>query len=361
VQVERFPRGVRFVDPPISEGWLRRRFLIRSALQIGLAAAVVLPLLVFWRAFGVVWLVIGCAAAALNLWLSLGRWWQATRHPTVIDVAAGVMVLTLPTRRRMVIPLGDLSDVCAAPPRHLLGVRPRVSSVLVSAFGRRVRLLPYRDYLEMLWLARELRAAVGHEKDHPGEPAPGATPDRPEAGESAPAWRGPLPAFPDPAERLRHPPHRGLRRFLDEEYNRLGCGAFLVLLLLVISGIMICEHEITVLAICLQFGADAYFLHGLRTVPHKGLLLNNGQTIAPQYRAMIYLSIYIVGPFCAGVALLIAIGVNRLLILISEPWHRARQARKNKQDALRRRIPIADPSSPASAGCTRPARRPPLR
>lgn len=330
VQVEQFPGGIRFVDPPISERWLRRRFLIRWTLQTGLAAAVVLPLLVFCNGFGVVWLVIGCMAAALNLWLSMRRWWLATRNPTVIDVAAGMMALTLPTRRRIVIPLGDLSSVCAAPPRRLPGVRPRVSSILVSAFGLRVRLLPYRDYLEILWLARELRAAVGHEKDLPGETASGATPDRPEASQSASAWRGPLPPFPDPGERLRHPPHRGLRRFLSEEYNRFGCGAGLVLLLLMISGIMLCEHEITVLAICLQFGADAYYKHGLRTVPHKGLLLNNGQSIAPQYRAMIYFSIYIAGPLCAGIALLIAIGVNRLLMLISEPWQRARRARRDK-------------------------------
>ena len=242
-----------------------------------------------------------------------------------------MMVLTLPTRKRVVIPLDELTGITAAPPRHLPGVPERISSVVISTLGRRLRLLPYRDYVEMVWFARQLREAVERAKHGSNGPDEALAADMQKGAEPRIRWSGPLPAPPDASERARHRLRKTFGRFLDYEYNRLGCGTGLFLLLLAISGLWIFTREIAIGMICLQFGSDAYFHHGLRTAPHRGFFIpNNGQRIAPQYEALAMALYFVWMPIWVTAALLIAIAINRILLAISERRWRARRARRNK-------------------------------
>jgi hypothetical protein len=68
---------------------------------------------------------------------------------------------------------------------------------------------------------------------------------------------------------------------MDRAYNRLGCGASLCLLALIIIGLPVTQKAIGCLVICLQFGRDAYFRHGLRFLPHRGFELTNHQFLWP--------------------------------------------------------------------------------
>jgi hypothetical protein len=220
------------------------------------------------------------AVVAISLWHS-SRWWiQSRRHPSIIEIASNLFVLTLPTGRKISMPMSEVNDVHASKPWHMIGMKGRTSSLVIFAWGRRFRLLRYRDYIEVRWLARQIRAAMGRAEDHPSEPLVRVGIDQQEVGDPQIAWSGPLPAVTD-ALQAAVPKSKFLGQTLSREYDNLGCAPGILLLLSVVIGADIILHLLDVLIICLQFGIDAYFRKGLRPIPHRGFFnLNNGQMAA---------------------------------------------------------------------------------
>src|SRR4051812_24741899 len=77
-------------------------------------------------------------------------------------------------------------------------------------------------------------------------------------------------------------------------YDRLGCAAFLCLFAAAVIGLFVARRVAFCVAICLQFGRDAYFREGVRPhhLPHPNdpsghFRLSNGQTLAPQYQGVV--------------------------------------------------------------------------
>jgi hypothetical protein len=316
VQVHRVENGMRFVDPPLAGSRLGHRIIVQLVVQIAASVGVLLLIVAGWRlSFQILFTVVS-VGAVINTWLSLRYWRCSALYPTVIDIATDAMIVTQPTRKRIVIPFRDLADIRASRPRLMLGLPRRTSFLVIAAEGRKLRLLRYRDYVEISWLARQLRIATGRTADHPGEPPVQVGADAQEPGHSDKVWSGQLPPWTE-AGRLEDEVvnKASIRQTLSREYNNLGCGATACLFLVVILGMFVICFGADGLVICLQFGMDAYFHKGLRRVPHRGFfVLNNGQTVALQYQVLFF-AIYIVGmALWATLALCITIGVKNFLI-----------------------------------------------
>ena len=100
---------------------------------------------------------------------------------------------------------------------------------------------------------------------------------------------------------------------LSREYDNIGCAAGLFLLVAVLIGLFVTVRAAGIAAICMQLGPDAYFKHGVDYVPHKQPLLNNGQRIAPIFQFVQTLIYFVLMPIWVFIALLIAIGLNKLI------------------------------------------------
>jgi hypothetical protein len=312
ILVQRGPQGIRFIDPPLAGTQLGRRILFRFAFQTVVILIVVPVFFTVWG-FSRAGILIGVIGfAAYNGWFLLRYWRHSGRYPTVIDITLSAMAVTLPSRKRIFLPFGEIGDIHASRPRRQFGVRGRVSSLVISAWGRKFWLLRCRDYVEVRWLARQIRLSVGRAPDHPGEPTARIVADTQEHWEPESVWSGPLPAMPQSGEAARSCTRKTFRQVVWREYDNLGCVATLFLFLSIIIGCFIITRLVGDLIICLQFGADAYFQQGLRFVPHHGSLLTNGRRIGQQYQI---LSVVLSGAgMIAWTALVvpIVIGFNRL-------------------------------------------------
>ena len=114
---------------------------------------------------------------------------------------------------------------------------------------------------------------------------------------------------------VKNKKHSPLAQALSREYNDLGCGASLLLLALVVVGLSLISRLLASLMIILQFGVGAYDA-GLRIQPHKGFLLTNGQTVAPQYQALDFVLFLVAMPIWAFLALLAAIMAHHVAIFV---------------------------------------------
>ena len=277
VQVNNVRDRVRFIDPPLATSRLGRRILIRMALQLALLVVFLVPFCVVWHFSGLGAVAFISVVALITIWSYMRYWFLSSRYPTIIEASSKSVIVILPTRRRIEIPLTELGDIHASRPRRMIGVRGRTSSLIISAFGRKFWLLRYRDYIEVRWLARELRVAAGRSADHPAEPAVRIAADAQEMSEAEKSWSGSVPQVKD-VRRSRW--KNALRETISREYDKLGGAPFLCLALSVVIGMMIIANVNSILVLCISYGSDAYFKNGLRFVPHRGFLLTNGRTIA---------------------------------------------------------------------------------
>jgi hypothetical protein len=330
VQVRHDGDRIEYIDPPLAKGIFRRRLLMQMALLISFSAAVLASACLRWHLSFVGSIVFVSALCGIKVLPEL-RWWrQAIRYPTVIEISARTLALTLPSGKCVSIPFDEVDDIRASKPRRMLGVRGRVSSLVIVAWGRRFRSLWYRDYIEVRWLARHIRIATGRAVDHPGEPAVQIAADEQEVGETHGTWSGPLPPA-KPGKRTQDRKMNRLGRTLSREYDQFGCAPNVFLLFSMLVGIVTIGHLLDELVICLQFGFDAYFRDGVRPVPHKGFFnLSNGQMIAPPYRLLFFALYFVVMPLWMGMALLAAIGFNRLATTFRERRQRSKRAKQLK-------------------------------
>jgi|GEM_PF-6194377 len=115
--------------------------------------------------------------------------------------------------------------------------------------------------------------------------------------------------------RARNQKRSRLGQALSREYDQFGCGAFLLLLALVIFGLFVVSERLGSLMVIMQFGIRAYDA-GLRIQPHKGFLLTNGQTIAPQYQGLYVVLFFVAMLIWIFLALLVAILVHHAAIFV---------------------------------------------
>jgi len=335
ILVQSGPGELRFVDPPWEKGLLRNRILADLALQILLVVAVLGPTVAIWRVPHRYPLLIIFTVIAVKVFYALRGWRQARRYPTTITITATGLDLTPPNLKRLSIPRGELDNVRASRPRRFIGLPGRMSSLEIAAWGRRFRLLQYRDYIEMKWLARQIRAAIGRDVEHPGERAVQPSFDMQDDGEPP---VGSLPFIPAVIEeKVREHRVSRLRLTLLHEYNKLGCAPVAFLLLVTIVGIVGLTRLLVMLVICLQFGRDAYFNQGLRPLPHRGFFhLNNGSTVAAPYQLLFVCLFFLAEPLCMATALLAIIGLRRLKITFCE----FRQCMRGDERARRKRASL---------------------
>lgn len=185
---------------------------------------------------------------------------------------------------RFVIPADTLIDIYAAPPRRVIGIRSRVSKLRIYTSRRRIRLLPYRDYADIRWLASQIRLAAGRSSEHPAESRFSAD----AAGEALDVQDSTI-LVPENAEvplvrKEVRESAKGCQRTLSRESNDMGLWAEPVLLLLAIAGVVTLIHLTRILAICLQLGPKAYFHDGVRFVPHRAYSLTNGSASKQSFR-----------------------------------------------------------------------------
>jgi hypothetical protein len=284
VVVERLGEGWRFIDPPIAAGPLRRPTAWRVVILGFLKASVLIVFAAVWGLRGGWLMGFGAAVTATQVLLGLRSWRRIVSSPTVIDLSSGTFALTRPSRKRVVVPLSEVTSVHASKPREWFGLRSRTSFLVICAGRRRLRSLEGRNYAEVRWLAGRIRAAAGLPLEHPSEP-----PARPADGEEGSGPEnlplGPLPAPPAPYMARRS---QTFARKFWRAYDNMPLAAGPCLLLVVIAGLFIVYHLVDIVIICLQFGADAYFGQGLRYAPGSSVLLTNGQSIARPYRVLFF-------------------------------------------------------------------------
>lgn len=316
IMVQRGPQGIRFIDPPLAGTPFTRRLLVRLAFQTVIILTVMPVFFMVWH-FSRAGILIGVlGVAAYNGWFLFRYSRHAGRYPTVIDITPSAMAMTLPSGERIFLLIAEIADIHASRPRRQLGVRGRVSSLIISAWGRKFWLLRCRDYVEVRWLARQLRLCVGKAADHPGEPAPLAA-DTQEHWEPERVWSGPLPPMPQSGEAARCRTRRW-RQILSREYNQLGCLAGIFMFASMLIGSIVTTQFVDALMICLEFGRDAYFKRGLRTIPHHGFFqLNNGQVIAGQYQALFFVTCLVGTVIWMSATLFVAIIAHRLAALVT--------------------------------------------
>jgi hypothetical protein len=100
-------------------------------------------------------------------------------------------------------------------------------------------------------------------------------------------------------------------QWISDGYNRLGCGAFLCLLILALVGLIFTSKAAVVVGICMQFGREAYFRDGVRPLPHPGFFhLSNGQIVAPIYQLASVLIWMVLFTGWIAVSLLVVVGTH---------------------------------------------------
>lgn len=164
--------GVRYIDPPV--GWKSNTYAIAVAVA-GTAMGIVFVILFIPRAptdgqavrlmfWGL--LVIGFAWMTINSWLKMMR---VAQQPTIVEVSNGCLSLVTPRDGLHRWKAAEVSYVHAGSPRAARTGR-RVSSLQISVRGRTYRILEHRNYVEVKWLAKELRRTMGMPEQDIGEP-----------------------------------------------------------------------------------------------------------------------------------------------------------------------------------------------
>lgn len=322
IVVRHDPGALRFIDPPLRGTHLERRILLKIALRIALALIVVPAFLTVMRFPRAAVVICTAGIIILNGWGPIRYWYYAASHATFIDVTPGMLAVTLPNLKRILVPIKELQDIRASKPRRVLGSRGRTSSLVISSRGRQFWILRYRDYIEARWIARQLRSVAGMPLDHPREPQIVA--DSQDVRESEKTWSGPLPSLPDENNASVRLPEN-FRQTLDREYNNLGCAATLFLFAVEMAGLYLVVRLVDVLIICLEFGSNAYFHEGLHYMPHRPDLLSNGQMTSPGFRFISLVACFIGTAIWTPVALFAGIAVNHLLDAIHKRLRRARK------------------------------------
>jgi hypothetical protein len=312
VSIRRDSNGIWFVDDPkgTSKNYRRSFALILGRLAFGLAVLVSIVLTFHLPRY--VSVVLVSFFSALGIWSDVTWLWAASRHPTVIGIAGDSFAITLPNRNQIAMKIGDVSAIRATRPRSLYVMPGRVSSLAISAHHRHFRLLRHRDYVEVRWLAHQLRAAVGLPVEDPREPGVSAADDIQQLTESTGDWTGVVPAIP--ASPVQPPSNWWDKFWRDVDRESFGCLTSMLLWPAVVAGWFGIVRLTGCLVICLQFGRDAYLHHGLRFKPHGGTFqLTNGQTIAPRYTLLFFVFYFVLTPLYVMAALRIAIAFNRLV------------------------------------------------
>jgi hypothetical protein len=326
VRVQTNDAGVTFTDPPLTWRWLRRAAFSRLATisAIVMMFTVVLALL-GWPKHILPWLA---AIVGIKLFFGITRIRRLLHFPTVVQVNRDALSFRAATFRKViVIPLSELSGIRASPPRRLGALIGRSGSLDISAWGRRFRLLVDRDYAETRWLARQLRIATGQGADQQDEPASHSAEDDVDyASDHEPAPDGAISDIPRKELLISKGRKGGWRQILWREYNQLGCLAGIFMFTSMVTGGIVTTQFVDALMICLEFGRDAYFKGGLRSIPHHGFFqLNNGRVIAAQYQALFFVSCSFGIVIWMSVTILVAIGAHRLSALVTRRRRGARR------------------------------------
>lgn len=328
--------GIAFIDPPLTWALLRRTALLRLAIPaVILTAFATAAAFAGWPKYAVGWPVV---FLAVLVFFEGGRLLRRRRFPTIIEAGRDGLTVTFSPRRRVVIPAADLDDIHASRPIRAGQLLGRNSSLIVSARGRRFTALADRDYAEVLWLARQLRIATGRPVDHPIEPAPPFRGEQQSDPESSPPRSSELSDYGSRPVAGPKATKKTLGQFLPKEYGDLGCAACLFLFASLVTGVFASYWLTACLVICLQFGLNGYFRHGIHPIPNRGFELNNGQQLGDVYKAL-----FIAIRGCAllawmFVSLLVAIGINHLADRLQRRRWRLR-AERERGDRRRRQPP----------------------
>jgi hypothetical protein len=308
---------LRFVDPPLS-GPPPRRFLVQVAFEAGLTVTIIVPICVVAHFSLAISIIFTAAIAAAKL-CPLLRWWHdAKRHPTLIEITASTFVLSPAGRSSVVIPFTLVADVRASRPWRIPGLQGRMSSLLIRAGRREIRLLRYRDYIEVRWVARQIRTAIGIAKEHSLEPALKKLVDKQEGDFEQSSLQN-LPAtITSQNKTISVGKLERLRRFIDREYNDLDILGSLFLISSLVAGLVTIGKACDAIVICVQFGSDVYFRDGVRHIPHRGFFkLTNGKEISLQNQVLFYCLAGAGIILWEGVALIVAIGTKKLFAALS--------------------------------------------
>lgn len=224
------------------------------------------------------------------------QWRRAKRlrsMPAIVEVRDGLLSAMTPAGRRYVWRLSELSGISASRPDWMSNWK---GALVIGGLGRSCRLFEHHEYKEVYNLARLLRRTVGMSEIDFSEPAP----RRQWEAESSQANSDLAEAFPissdaehDSKERdvapLTLPPigyFERARRKLSKSYNQFGCGLtalFFSMLFVGMYVVVIKLLEFIVISLLLGWGA---FGRGIRFVPHREFLLNNGQTLSFGFRLL---------------------------------------------------------------------------
>lgn len=320
-----------FIDPPLSKGEFRRRIIAQVAIQ---AAVLAMVCVVWCSVFRFSWgasFFIGGGGAMLLLWPTIRLLRLSHRNPTVIEISRDRMCITLPTRKTICTLRSEIADIHASRPRQIIGLRGRMSSVVILSTGPTIYLLKSRDFIEVDWLVHQLREALGLPVEQRGDRPIRAQLDQQDELESQPPWRGALPGATD--GHWRESRSSKFRKWLGRNYNNLGLWPGLFLLGSMLIGFVLINKLSWMVMICLEFGTHAYFAEGVRPVPRAGQFsLSNGHQVGMAYRALLGVLYFVLAPLWTFISLLLAIGLNKP----SEWRHERRCAARRKAEAARR-------------------------
>ncbi len=313
ISIHRDADRVTFIDPPMPFHQALRRIVPRAIPEIAIPLVLAVASYFIWRHGSRFPVLFFAFLFVATLWDVVRRWTLASRYPTVIQIASGMLSIQSPGRKPMAIPIEEVLDVNARRPRRLPGVPGRSSSLIIVARESRLRLLPCRDYIEVRWLAQLIRQAIGKPVNISIEPEVGGSADHQNADDLPPLWSGNTPVIAN----ARLPRTSTLKKFtkwFDREYNELGCLTVTLLITLVVVGLITVARTSDAVVICLQFGTDAYLHHGLRPVPHRGFFkLNNGQEVAGYLQSVFWILCFTLLPLWIIGSALLAIGLNQFI------------------------------------------------
>lgn len=323
VQINRGRHKVVFVDPPLTGHWWARRALVQFIYEAFLAGAVFALFCAGWHLSLRVFLFCLMGFMAIKAFLAVRRWRQVTRDPTIIEVTPASVNVTAPGAAPLAIAINELHGIRSSRPRHLLGTRGKMSSLVISARGRRLRLLRFRDDVEVRWLARRLREAIENFRN---DPTSKVSADAEAVGEEGQAR---FLQSTDARSALPTPRAKLWREALRREYEDSGCATALCLLFLAVAGLVIISLGADDLVICLEFGSDAFFRQGLHRAPHGGYFgLTNGHVVSAPFQ-LLWILLFMVGlPLWQAAWIVIVLSLHR--------WHR--EYRERKERALRAKL-----------------------
>jgi hypothetical protein len=287
IAVERSENSITYIDPPLAGTQLRRRILLQMVQQSALVLAAALILFI-WSRLPYAYILAGILLAVLTVNLSAPlRYWHAVAtYPTIISLTRDALVATPPGRNCVFIPFSQLSDVHASKPRRLIWTPGRISSLVIAANGRRFYFMRCRDYVEVRWLARQIRLGAAMKVEHPNEPVPRVGRDVQESRDFQSLSCGRIPLSVDHMRNSRKPSPSGLSQVVWREYNNLGCAACGCLFFSIGIGAVAISYLVDAVVIILRFGSNAYFRQHVRFVPHRGSALSNGLSIGAQYEVL---------------------------------------------------------------------------